>query len=101
MGSWRRLSSDAREAWIHGLAFAAAAVIGAILVHPLLPLFEAQTDTHYEALGAYLTCIVIIAGSLLAGADAVPVVAPEKNSIVGEISIDGSTPRHILSLRKL
>ena len=62
MGRWRRLSSDAREAWIHGLAFVAAAGIGAILVHPLLPLFEAQTDTRYEALGAYLTCIVIIAG---------------------------------------
>jgi hypothetical protein len=62
MGRWQRLSSDAREAWIHGLAFVAAAGIGAILVHPLLPLFEAQTDTRYEALGAYLTGIVIIAG---------------------------------------
>jgi hypothetical protein len=62
MGSWRRLSSDAKEAWIHGLAFVAAAGIGAILVHPLLPLIEAQTDTRSEALGAYLTCIVIIAG---------------------------------------
>jgi hypothetical protein len=62
MGSWRRLSSDAWEAWIHGLAFAGAAGVGAVLVHPLLPLFEAQTDTRYEALSAYLTCIVIIAG---------------------------------------
>jgi hypothetical protein len=40
MGSWRRLSSVAKEAWIHGLAFVAAAGIGAILVHPLLLLFE-------------------------------------------------------------
>ena len=62
MGPWRRLSSHAKELWIHGLAFAIAAIIGAILVHPLLPVFEAQTDTRSEALGAYLTCIVIIAG---------------------------------------
>jgi hypothetical protein len=62
MGPWRRLSSQARELWIHRLAFAVAAIIGAILVHPLLPKFEAKTDTQSEALGAYLTCIVIIAG---------------------------------------
>jgi hypothetical protein len=62
MAPWRRLSSHAKELWIHGLAFGIAAVIGAIVVHPLLPAFEAQTDTHSEALGAYLTCIVIIAG---------------------------------------
>ena len=62
MGPWRRLSSHARELWVHGLACAIAAIIGAILVHPLLPVFEAQTDTRSEALGAYLTCIVIIAG---------------------------------------
>ena len=62
MAPWRRLSSGAKELWIHGLALAIASVIGAILVHPLLPAFEAQTDTHTEALGAYLTCIVIIAG---------------------------------------
>jgi hypothetical protein len=59
---WRRLSSQAKECWIHGLAFGVAAVIGATLVHPLLPVFEARTDTRSEALGAYLTCIVIIAG---------------------------------------
>jgi len=62
MGPWRRLSSHAKELWIHGLAVAIGAIIGAILVHPLLPVFEAQTDTRSEALGAYLTCIVIIAG---------------------------------------
>jgi hypothetical protein len=62
MGPWHRLSSHAREGWVHGLAFAGAAVIGAILVHPLLRLFEAQSDTRYEVLSAYLTCIVIIAG---------------------------------------
>ena len=62
MAPWRRLSSGAKELWIHGLALGIASVIGAILVHPLLPAFEAQTDTHSEALGAYLTCIVIIAG---------------------------------------
>ena len=62
MGPWRRLSSQAKELWVHGLAFGFAAIIGAIVVHPLLPAFEAQTDTQSEALGAYLTCIVIIAG---------------------------------------
>ena len=62
MAWWRRLSSDARETWVHALAFVVAAGIGAILVYPMLPLFEAQTDTHNEALSAYLTCIVIIAG---------------------------------------
>ena len=62
MAPWRRLSSDAKELWIHGLALGIASAIGAILVHPLLPAFEAQTETHSEALGAYLTCIVIIAG---------------------------------------
>jgi hypothetical protein len=45
MGPWRRLSSRANELWIHGLPFAVAAIIGAILVHPLLPVFEPQTDT--------------------------------------------------------
>jgi hypothetical protein len=60
MGPWRRLSSHAKELWVHGLAFAFAAIIGAIVVHPLLPVFEAQTDTQSEALGAYLTCIVIL-----------------------------------------
>jgi len=49
----RRLSSHTKELWIHGLAFGIAAIIGAILVHPLLPVFEAQTDTRSEALGAY------------------------------------------------
>ena len=64
MEPWRRLTRHAKELWIHGLAFGIAAIIGAILVHPLLPVFEAQaqTDTRSEALGAYLTCIVIIAG---------------------------------------
>jgi hypothetical protein len=61
MGPWRRLSSDAKELWVHGLAFGFAAIVGAIVVHPLLPAFEAQT-AQSEALGAYLTCIVIIAG---------------------------------------
>jgi hypothetical protein len=98
MERWRRLSSDAREAWIHGLAFAAA-VIGAILVHPLLPLFEAQTDTRYEALGAYLMHRHY--RGVRAGANASPVVAVEKISIVGELSIDGSVPKHFLRLRKL
>jgi hypothetical protein len=57
-----RLSSHAKELCVHGLAFGGAAIIGAILIHPLLPVFEAQTDTRSEVLGAYLTCIVIIAG---------------------------------------
>jgi Na+-driven multidrug efflux pump len=62
MRPWRRLSSQASDLWVHGLAFGITAVIGAILAHPLLPVFEAQTDTRSEAFGAYLTCIVIIAG---------------------------------------
>jgi hypothetical protein len=62
MGRWRRLSSHAKELCVHGLAFGFAAIIGAIVVHPLLPAFEAQPDTQSDALGAYLTCIVIIAG---------------------------------------
>jgi ABC-type Fe3+ transport system permease subunit len=46
----------------HAIAFCAAAVIGAILLYPLYPRFEAQTDAASEAFGAYLTCIVIAAG---------------------------------------
>jgi hypothetical protein len=40
----------------------AAAAIGAILLYPSYPRFEAQTDTASEAFGAYLTCIVIAGG---------------------------------------
>jgi predicted PurR-regulated permease PerM len=46
----------------HAIAFCAAAAIGAILLYPLYPRFEAQTDTASEAFGAYLTCIVIAGG---------------------------------------
>jgi hypothetical protein len=65
-----------------------------------LPLFEAQTDTRYEALGAYLTCIVIIAGFGPAMTLCLLWLS-EKISIVGELSIDGSVPRRTLRLRKL
>jgi hypothetical protein len=53
---------SAREFWLHMAAFCVAAAVGAILVHPLYPLFEAQTETASEAFGAYLTCIVIAGG---------------------------------------
>jgi hypothetical protein len=99
MRPWRRLSSDAKELWIHGLAFAIAAIIGAILVHPLLPVFEAQTDTRSEALGAYLTCIVIIAG--IGPSLTLCVCGSCESSIICEISIDCSMAMHILSLLKL
>ena len=42
MERWRRLSSHAKELWVHGSAFGFAAIIGAILVHPLLPAFESS-----------------------------------------------------------
>jgi hypothetical protein len=50
------------EAWIHGGAFCLAAAIGAVVVRPLYPLFEAQSESTSEAFGAYLTCVVIIGG---------------------------------------
>jgi hypothetical protein len=43
-------------------AFFAAAAIGAMLLYPLCPRFEAQTDTAGEAFGAFLTCCVIAGG---------------------------------------
>jgi ABC-type Fe3+ transport system permease subunit len=46
----------------HGIAFCVAAAIGAILLYPLYPRFEAQTDTAGEAFGAFLTCCVIAGG---------------------------------------
>jgi predicted PurR-regulated permease PerM len=46
----------------HAIAFCAAAAIGAILLYPLYPRFEAQNDTASDAFGAYLTCIVIAGG---------------------------------------
>jgi hypothetical protein len=42
MGPWRRLSSRASELWIGGLVFGVAAIIGAIPVQPLLPVFDAR-----------------------------------------------------------
>jgi hypothetical protein len=81
------------------LALLLAAVIGAILIHPLLPLFEAQTDTRSEALGAYLTCIVTIAG-IGPGLTAVRILLSE-NSIIHKIFLDVLSPNHILSLLKL
>jgi predicted PurR-regulated permease PerM len=46
----------------HATAFFAAAAIGAMLLYPLYPRFEAQTDTASEAFGAFLTCCVIAGG---------------------------------------
>jgi hypothetical protein len=46
----------------HAVAFSAAAAIGAILLYPLYPRFQAQTDTPGEAFGAFLTCCVIAGG---------------------------------------
>ena len=61
----RSLSGEEVYWWhmlAHAIAFCAAAAIGAILLYPLYPRFEAQTDTASEAFGAYLTCIVIACG---------------------------------------
>jgi hypothetical protein len=46
----------------HAAAFCVAAIIGTILLYPLYPRFEAQTDTASEAFGAFLTCCVIAGG---------------------------------------
>ena len=46
----------------HGVAFCIAAGVGAFLVYPLYPVFEAQTETANEAFGAFLTCVVTIGG---------------------------------------
>lgn len=46
----------------HVAAFCVAAVIGAVLVYPSYPRFQAQTDTAGEAFGAFLTCCVIAGG---------------------------------------
>ena len=46
----------------HVAAFCVAAAIGAVLVYPSYPRFQAQTDTAGEAFGAFLTCCVIAGG---------------------------------------
>jgi hypothetical protein len=46
----------------HAIAFCAVTAIGAVLLYPSFPRFEAQTGTASEAFGAYLTCIVIAGG---------------------------------------
>jgi hypothetical protein len=51
----------------HAAAFSAAAAIGAILLYPLYPRFQAQTDTPGKVFGAFLTCCVIAGGFWPAG----------------------------------
>ena len=61
----RSLSGEEVVWWhllAHAMAFFAAAAIGAMLLYPLYPRFEAQTDTAGEAFGAFLTCCVIAGG---------------------------------------
>jgi hypothetical protein len=61
----RSLPGEAVYWWhmlAHGIAFCAAAAVGAILLYPSYPEFKARTDTASEAFGAYLTCIVIAGG---------------------------------------
>jgi len=61
-----RSVSGAQDNWWHLLAhvvaFCVTAAIGAILVYPCYPRFQAQTDTAGEAFGAFLTCCVIAGG---------------------------------------
>jgi hypothetical protein len=47
---------------VHAAAFCAAAIVGAILIYPSYPRFQAQTDTAGDAFGAFLTCCVIAGG---------------------------------------
>lgn len=54
--------ADLGQIAIHGVAFCIAAGVGAFLVYPLYPVFEAQTETANEAFGAFLTCVVTIGG---------------------------------------
>jgi hypothetical protein len=54
MGSLRPLADPCNKV--------AAAAIGAILIYPSYPRFQAQTDTAGEAFGAFLTCCTIAGG---------------------------------------
>lgn len=61
----RSLSGERVNWWgllVHAVAFCLAAAIGAVLVLPSYPRFQAQTDTAGEAFGAFLTCCVIAGG---------------------------------------
>src|SRR5262245_59584822 len=98
MEQWRRLSSHAKELWIHGLAFGSSDHRGNAC-SPVTPVFEAQTDTRSEALGTYLTCIVMIAG--VGPGLTLCVFWLLENSIICEISIECSMWMHILRLHKL
>jgi hypothetical protein len=48
---------------IHTIAFVVAAAIGAVLVRPLYPLFEMQTDNATDAMWAYALCCFIAGGA--------------------------------------
>jgi hypothetical protein len=51
-----------RHVLIHTVAFFVAAAIGAVLVRPLYPLFEMQTDSAADAIWAYVLCCFIAGG---------------------------------------
>jgi H+/Cl- antiporter ClcA len=51
-----------RHVLIHAIAFVVAAAIGAVLVRPLYPLFEMQTDNAADAMWAYALCCFIAGG---------------------------------------
>lgn len=52
--SWWRIGA-------HVAAFGIAAGLGAIVLHPLCPIFEHDTDTPADARDAYLMAVFIIA----------------------------------------